>query len=107
MDAFADDGDNFQTTLNLSLVKTFGENGQHAFMPSLGLTRSEYLENLQDGRVDLVFSAGIEWDLASQGVAEPSGFCQLLQAFHECERRGVALGILKFQGFGTPGFRPP
>ena len=56
---FADDGDNFQTTLNLSLVKTFGENGQYVFMPSLGITRSEYLKNLQDGRVDLVFSAGL------------------------------------------------
>jgi hypothetical protein len=56
---FADDGDNFQTTLNLSLVKTFGENGQYIFMPSLGITRSEYLKNLQDGRVDLVFSAGL------------------------------------------------
>ena len=58
-DVFADDGDNFQTTLNLSLVKTFGENGQYVLMPSLGLTRSEYLKNLQDGRVDLVFSAGL------------------------------------------------
>ena len=56
---FADDGDNFQTTLNLSLVKTFGENGQYVLMPSLGLTRSEYLKNLQDGRVDMVFTAGL------------------------------------------------
>ncbi len=56
---FADDGDNFQTTLNLSLIKTFGENGQYVLMPSLGLTRSEYLQNLQDGRVDVVFSAGL------------------------------------------------
>lgn len=56
---FADDGDNFQTTLNLSLVKTFGENGQYVLMPALGITRSEYLKNLQDGRVDVVFSAGL------------------------------------------------
>ena len=56
---FADDGDNFQTTLNLSLVKTFGENGQYVLLPSLGLTRSEYLKNTHDGRVDMVFSAGL------------------------------------------------
>ena len=28
-------------------------------MPTLGLTRSEYLKNTQDGRADLVFSAGV------------------------------------------------
>jgi hypothetical protein len=28
-------------------------------MPTLGLTRSEYLKNTQDGRADLVFSAGM------------------------------------------------
>ena len=56
---FADDGDNFQTTLNLSLIRTYGENGQYVLMPAIGLTRSEYLKNLQDGRVDIVFSAGL------------------------------------------------
>jgi hypothetical protein len=56
---FADDGDNFQTTLNLSLIQTFGENGKYMLMPTLGLTRSEYLRNTQDGRADLVFSAGV------------------------------------------------
>ena len=56
---FADDGDNFQTTLNLSLIQTFGDSGKYVLMPTLGLTRSEYLKNLQDGRADLVFSAGV------------------------------------------------
>ena len=56
---FADDGDNFQTTLNLSLIRTYGENGQYVLMPAVGLTRSEYLKNLQDGRIDIVFSAGL------------------------------------------------
>ncbi|MBT3637332.1 MAG: hypothetical protein HN531_10360 [Opitutae bacterium] len=56
---FADDGDNFQTTLNLSLIQAFGENGKYVLMPTLGLTRSEYLKNTQDGRADLVFSAGV------------------------------------------------
>ena len=56
---FADDGDNFQTTLNLSLIQTFGDSGKYVLMPTLGLTRSEYLKNTQDGRADLVFSAGV------------------------------------------------
>ena len=56
---FADDGDNFQTTLNLSLIQTFGDSGNYVLMPTLGLTRSEYLKNTQDGRADLVFSAGL------------------------------------------------
>jgi uncharacterized cupin superfamily protein len=56
---FADDGDNFQTTLNLSLIQTFGDSGNYVLMPTLGLTRSEYLKNTQDGRADLVFSAGM------------------------------------------------
>ena len=56
---FADDGDNFQTTLNLSLIQTFGDSGKYVLMPTLGLTRSEYLKNTQDGRADLVFSAGM------------------------------------------------
>ncbi len=56
---FANDGDNFQTTLNLSLIQTFGDSGKYVLMPTLGLTRSEYLKNLQDGRADLVFSAGV------------------------------------------------
>jgi len=56
---FADDGDNLQATLNLSLIQTFGENGKYVLMPTLGLTRSEYLRNTQDGRADLVFSGGV------------------------------------------------
>ena len=56
---FADDGDNFQSTLNLSLVRTYGDNGQYVLMPAVGITRSAYLKNLQDGRVDMVLTAGL------------------------------------------------
>lgn len=49
---FADDGDNYQFGLNFSLIKLFGANDQFMLMPSLGITRSEYLKNTNDGRVD-------------------------------------------------------
>ena len=49
---FADDGDNYQLGLSLSLIQLFGANGQFMLMPSLSITRSEYLKNINDGRVD-------------------------------------------------------
>ena len=49
---FADDGDNYQLGLSVSLIKLFGENGQFMLMPSLSITRSEYTNNTNDGRVD-------------------------------------------------------
>jgi hypothetical protein len=49
---FADDGDNYQVGLNFSLIKILGANGQFMLMPSLGITRSEYLKNTNAGRVD-------------------------------------------------------
>jgi hypothetical protein len=49
---FADDGDNYQLGLSLSLIQLFGANGQFMLMPSLSITRSEYLKNTNDGRVD-------------------------------------------------------
>ena len=49
---FADDGDNYQIGLNFSLIKVLGANGQFMLMPSLGITRSEYLKNANAGRVD-------------------------------------------------------
>ena len=49
---FADDGDNYQLGLSLSVIQLFGENGQFMLMPSLSITRSEYVKNTNDGRVD-------------------------------------------------------
>ena len=49
---FADDGDNYQIGLNFSLIKVLGANGQFMLMPSLSVTRSEYLKNTNAGRVD-------------------------------------------------------
>lgn len=56
---FADDGDNVQNSLNLSYIKIFGDSGKWMLMPSIGITRSGYLKNNQDGRVDLLYNAGI------------------------------------------------
>lgn len=58
-DIFPDDGDNLQVGLNLNLMKSFGPDGQFIIMPGLGISRTEYLKNSQDGRVDMVFFAGI------------------------------------------------
>ena len=94
---FADDGDNFQTTLNLSLIRTYGENGQYVLMPAIGLTRSEYLKNLQDGRVDIVFSAGLS------GIWQPKKWLSL-QAFANYSTlstngKGEALGTSTFDAW--------
>jgi hypothetical protein len=64
---FPDDGDNIQATLNFNLIHTMGRDGQIIFMPGLGINRTEYLKNTQDGRVDLTYFAGISliwqiWD---------------------------------------------
>lgn len=56
---FADDGDNYQLGLSVSLIKLFGENGQFMLMPSLSITRSEYTNNTNDGRVDLSTTLGL------------------------------------------------
>ena len=56
---FPDDGDNIQATLNFNLIHTMGSDGQFIFMPGLGINRTEYLKNTQDGRVDLTCFAGL------------------------------------------------
>ena len=56
---FPDDGDNIQTTLNFNLIHTMGKDGQYILMPGLGVNRTEYLKNNQDGRVDLTYFGGL------------------------------------------------
>ena len=56
---FADDGDNLQLGLNLMLIKVLGDDGQFMLMPSLSFTRSEYLKNDNDGRVDQLTTLGV------------------------------------------------
>lgn len=58
-DIFPDDGDNLLLGLNLNFMKSFGPDGQFIIMPGIGISRTEYLRNNQDGRVDMVYFAGI------------------------------------------------
>ncbi len=55
---FADDGDNFQAGVSLALVQLLDAEGKFMLMPRVGLTRTEYLKNEQDGRVDWLLNAG-------------------------------------------------
>ena len=63
---FADDGDNLQSSLTLSLIQTFLEQSQVVLSPTIGLTNTHYLRNLHEGRNDLIFTAGISalWQAA-------------------------------------------
>ena len=56
---FADDGDNFQYSLNLTYIKLFGDENQWMLMPSMGVTRSAYLKNIHDGRTDYLVNLGV------------------------------------------------
>ena len=56
---FADDGDNVQTTLGLSLIQTFLDRNQLVFSPSIGISHTHYLRNLHEDRNDLFFFAGV------------------------------------------------
>lgn len=55
---FADDGDNLQTALNITYLHSFGPNGKFVVMPNLGFTRTSYVNNNHQGRVDYLFSMG-------------------------------------------------
>lgn len=55
---FADDGDNLQTGLNFTYIRTFGPEGRLLFMPNLGFTRTSYKKNDHSGRVDYLFTLG-------------------------------------------------
>ena len=56
---FEDDGDNWQTGLNLTYVRVFGSDGRLMLLPSLGLSRTSYLNNDHSGRRDYLFTAGL------------------------------------------------
>ena len=56
---FDDDGDNLQTSLNVSLMRSMGQEGKLMVMPSLGFGRTGYLKNEMTGRADYLLLAGI------------------------------------------------
>ncbi len=56
---FADDGDNFQMGASLALVQLLDAQGKFMLMPRIGLTRTQYLKNEQEGRVDWMINSGL------------------------------------------------
>ena len=56
---FADDGDNFQSSLSFTYVQLFGDENEWLLMPSMGVTRSLYLKNTHDGRIDYLLNLGL------------------------------------------------
>ena len=56
---FADDGDNFQMGASFALVQLLDAQGKFMLMPRIGLTRTQYLKNEQEGRVDWMINSGL------------------------------------------------
>ena len=56
---FADDGDNFQSSLYFTYVQLFGDENELLLMPSMGVTRSLYLKDTHDGRIDYLLNLGL------------------------------------------------
>ena len=56
---FEDDGDNWQTGINLTYVRVFGSDGRLMVLPSLGLTTTNYVKNDHAGRTDYLWTAGV------------------------------------------------
>jgi hypothetical protein len=56
---FDDDGDNLQTSLNVSLMRPMGKDGKLLLMPSVGFGRTGYLKNKATGRIDYLLLAGM------------------------------------------------
>lgn len=56
---FADDGDNFQSSLSFTYVQLFGDENEWLLMPTMGVTRSLYLKNTHDGRIDYLLNLGL------------------------------------------------
>ena len=87
---FADDGDNLQTSIGLSLIQTFLENNQLVFSPSIGISNTHYLRNLHDGRNDLVFFCRDKWTLADYRFLCPAIIFELFHSVHQFYRRRPA-----------------
>ena len=56
---FDDDGDNLQTSFNVSLMRPMGREGRLLLMPSVGFGRTGYLKNKATGRIDYLLLAGM------------------------------------------------
>lgn len=56
---FADDGDNFQSSLSFTYIQLFGDENKWLLMPSMGVTRLLYLEDIHDARIDYLLNLGV------------------------------------------------
>ena len=56
---FDDDGDNLQTSFNVSFMRPVGKEGKFLLMPTIGFGRTGYLKNEMTGRADYLLLAGI------------------------------------------------
>jgi hypothetical protein len=65
---FADDGDNLQLGMNMALIQLLDADGKFILMPRVGLTRTEYLKNEQDGRVDWMVNGVVKPRLGGRMV---------------------------------------
>ena len=59
-------------------MKSFGPDGQFIIMPGLGISRTEYLKNNQNGRGGHGLFRRTEWNLATTPMVKLSNFRQFL-----------------------------
>lgn len=78
---FPDDGDNLQLGLSVMLIQLFGAEGQFMIMPSLNISRSEYLNHDNDGRVDWSTTVGLSgsWQATEWLSLELGLTCSILR----------------------------
>ena len=78
---FDDDGDNLQTSFNVSLMQSLGKDGKLLLMPSLGFGRTGYLKNEATGRADYLLLAGISASYQMQAWLSLQAFANFSHKF--------------------------
>jgi len=88
---FDDDGDNLQTSFNVSLMQSLGKDGKLLLMPSLGFGRTGYLKNEATGRADYLLLAGISASYQMQAWLSLQAFANFSHKFTN-EKGEIQLG---------------
>jgi hypothetical protein len=78
---FDDDGDNLQTSFNVSLMRPMGKEGKLLLMPSVGFGRTGYLKNEATGRADYLLLAGISASYQMQAWLSLQAFANFSHKF--------------------------
>ena len=76
----------------------------YAWIDQLGITRTEYLKNNQDGRIDLIYFAGLSaiWQpLQWLSFQSPIGFWEFFCHEYEQYWRGLTWKIVQVSGMGS------